>query len=805
MRNFLKWIGILLLVLVGLFIFIPNLFLRVPKPVRSGNLTLPALEKAVTVYFDEYAVPHIYAENEHDLFYATGYIMASERLFQMDITNRAIQGRLAEMNAGLVNADKYLRTWGFHHIGKQMVVAIDTESRQLVQWTCDGINAYIDAHKDNLPLEFRLLGHQPLYWDPSITCGFARFMGEDLNTAWGKELAVNRLLEIFDEQMARDLFPALSPENAPIALSSLESGALVEAIGDVQREINAVLGNFTGLRASNNWTVSGTRTDNLPLLANDMHLGYSQPPVWYELHMVGGRFNVRGVAFPGVPAIMSGHNEHIAWGTTNVEADDTDFYLEKVNPDDSSTYLYQGRWEPFEVREEVIQVRDAEPVTFQVRETVHGVIINDFHHVARLSDQPIAMRWSGQDNSDEVTAFLELNRATNWNEFSAAAAHFAVPGQNMIYADRAGNIGWRPFLRVPIRKGASSLRVLPGASGEYDWEGYVPFEEMPYLYNPPQGHVATANHQSITEDFPYYVTHYWVHPYRIRRIVEMLEAQDEHSMETLMAIQNDVLSVRARDLLPVLLAANEQPAGDEDNLQSMNDALEILRQWDYVMDAESPAATIFANWVKHLTEAIYKDEMDQAGDKVYEHFLSAGFVAKSLAHLLTREDSPWFDDVRSGDVETREDIIRRALETTVGDLTEGLGPKASKWTWGRLHTLTHSHILVGDGAVVKFLNWWLGLNVGPFPMSGSGYTVSAVDYSSSEPFISRSGPSQRSIIDLSNLDNSRMVLPTGQSGHPFDRHYNDQAEPFNAGEYRRVDFSREAVEHNAYSTLILQP
>jgi penicillin amidase len=728
------------------------------------------------------------------------------------MVNRAVQGRLAEMNSGLIGADKYLRTWGFHHMGKQIAANLEPESMDIIQWACDGINAYIDSHTDNLPLEFKLIGHQPLEWDPSITCGFARLQGEDLNNAWVEELAVSSLLEIFEGNMADDLFPGVSGTDI-LSITPLPDALdpLLEATESVQRDLRAALGNMTGFKASNNWNVSGTRTGNLPLLANDMHLGYSQPPVWYELHLVGGRFNVRGVAFPGIPAIMSGNNDHIAWGTTNVGADDSDFYVEQINPDDTTTYLYKGEWIPFNIRQEAIEVRDADPVMFTVRETVHGVIINDFNALARQTDQPIAMRWSGHDVSDEITAFLKLNLATNWDDFTNAASYFAVPGQNMIYADREGNIGWRPFLKVPIRKGGSTLRILPGASEEYDWRGYVPFEEMPYIYNPLSGYIATSNQQTISSDFPYYVTHYWLPEFRYRRIAEMLAVSNEHSVESMMNIQTDVLSVQARDILPILLAAFPE-AATQDLDSGILDALTILREWNYVMDAGATAPALFITWIEQLKRAIYKDEMDRARDNLYEHFLNTSFDTKSLAKLITDKSSPWYDNVNTPDREDhdpdREDhdaIIRLALGNTIEDLTERLGKKSAKWTWDSLHTLSHMHRIVGDDALGKFLNWWLGLNVGPFPMNGSSNTVNAIGHSYKDPNISEAGPSERSIIDLSDWDNSRMVIPTGQSGHPFDRHYQDQAELYNQGQYRQVHFSREAVEENAYSTLILQP
>lgn len=804
MRNILKWIGILVLVLVLLFIFYPNFFFRIPEPVRSSTLSLPALIEPVTVIYDEHALPHVYAGNEHDLFYAAGYIMAAERLFQMDMTNRAVQGRLAEMNAGLVNADKYLRTWGFHHIGKQIAETMDPNTRRIVQWGCDGINAYIDSHRENLPLEFKLTGHQPLYWDPAIVCGFDRLMAEDLNTAWGRELAITRLLESFGDEDSRDLFPARPTGFIPPFIAS--PGSLLEEVSSVGEELGVILCSGTGLRASNNWVVSGSRsTTGGPFLANDMHLGYSQPPVWYEMHLVGGRFNVRGLCFPGVPIVVVGHNEHIAWGFTNLMTDDTDFYLEQVNPEDSTNYLHRGKWVPFNEREEVIQVKDGDPVTFTVRETVHGIIIHDISDIASRSDQLIAMRWTGQDITDDITPFLKLNLARNWDDFTAAARGYATPGQNVVYADREGNIGWRPFVRIPIRRGAEYLTVLPGASGEYDWQGYVPLEEMPFLYNPPSGYIATANNDIVGNDFPYYVTAYWALPYRVQRISELLADSREHDLESLMAIQNEALSVQARELVPILVAACEDSAGRQDLEPLVAKSLDLLIKWDYVMDTESAAATIFTAWFEHLKEAIYKDEMDKAGEEIYAHYLRTGFATKSIAYLLLKEASPWFDNVNTPDVEDRDTVIRWALAAAVEELRGKLGKRVRTWTWGRIHTLTHPHALAGGGRLGKFLDWWLDLNVGPFPVPGSGSTVNAINYRTRKPYVSNWGPSERSIIDLSNLDNSRMILPTGQSGHPFSRHYRDQAELYNTGQYRTVDFSREAVERNAHCTLVLQP
>ncbi|MCH7859691.1 MAG: penicillin acylase family protein, partial [Candidatus Marinimicrobia bacterium] len=637
--------------------------------------------------------------------------------------------------------------------------------------------------------------------------GFSRLQGENLNGAWGTELAVDQLRRVLDDDQVRDLIPSYPGQNlaaqTPATAALMDLLAALTAIG---QELDAILGSVGRFRGSNNWVVSGSRTaTGYPLLANDMHLGFSQPPVWYEMHLVGGRFNVRGVFFPGLPLAMSGNNGHIAWGPTYLTADDTDFYVEEVNPRDSTVYRYRDQWLPFTEREEIIQVKDSEPVVFTVRSTVHGVVINDLEELARDSGQPIAMRWSGQDISDEATAFLKLNLAGNWDDFSAAAALFAVPGQNMVYADREGNIGWRPFVRIPIRQGGASLRLLPGASGKYDWQGYLPFEELPYLYNPPGGYIATANNPTFDDAFPTYISAYWEQPFRVDRIAELLAAREDHTPETFMAIQNDVLSNAARELVPLLLDAYAEPDSGRHLPAPVADALALLGQWDYRMTTESAAATIFVAWFEQLKEVIYRDELDRAGQHTYALFLRSGFVSKSLHHLFRQSSSPWFDNVNTPELEDRAAASRQALEGAVAQLGEQSGGPPAHWTWGRLHTLTHPHALAGGGRLGKFLNAWLDLNVGTFPAPGSDRTVNAINYRPHEGFASNWGPSQRSIVDLADPDNSRMVLPTGQSGNPFSRHYRDQAELYNAGRYRPVDFTREAVERAAVSTLILQP
>jgi len=800
MKKLLLWSSLALGVFILITLFKPQLLLGPGIAIRSGRLTLPGLREEVTVNYDAYAVPHVRAHNEHDLFYAAGYLMASERLFQMDMVNRAAQGRLAELNPGLASADKYLLTWGFYRIAERMVDSMDPGTLEILAWASEGVNAYIESQRDHLPVEFRLGGHQPLAWSPVTIAAYARLMAHELHVAYMSEVVQQLVAGSLDPALAADLFPYDIDESA-VAAAQEPLAALQHFFAAGEMAMGA-LGSTIGTGGSNNWVVSGSRTDSgLPLLANDPHLGFTQPAKWMEMHLTGGRFNVRGVFFPGVPLAVVGHNESIAWGFTNLMTDDADFFVETVDPEDPARYLHKGKSLPFVVREETIRIGDGEP--FIVRETVHGVIISDLHPLLKNSSSPVAMRWVGQDMDGILAAFKKFNLARDWDDFSNAVRDFGVPGQSIVYADREGNIGWRPAVHIPIRKDAGKLMLRPGASGEWDWQGTVPFEEMPFIYNPPAGFIATANNKVVDDDYPYYISRYWNDDSRIDRITELLESGDKHTTASMEAIQLDILSPYARQVVPILL--DSYPiAGPESEEEAA--AYETLSSWDFRMTMDSPAPSIYQAWVQALMEAIYTDELESVGSAVPHAYLSARhMVRRNLLKLLTQGASPWFDDHHTGKIEGRDEIVRIALKRALIRLTDEMGDRMDRWNWGRLHTLTHPHNLSADEKLGGFLNWWLNLNVGPFPSAGSGTTVNAQSYDLNAPFASIEGASFRTVIDLSNLDNSRIVLTTGQSGNPFDGHYRDQAELYNRGAYREVAFTPQAVEQATVSRLVLEP
>ena len=797
---------VILVVLAGVWLKV--FYLKGPDAVLEGQLTLSQLSAPVTVYTDDYGVPHVYAENEEDLFFAAGYIQASQRLYKMDVIARAVEGRLSEVfGPGQIEDDKYLRVWGFHRIAKNVVKTMRPETRMLLERSVEGINTYIDSHLDDLPVEFKVAGYEPLHWQLEHIVGYARLMGHDLCLAWYPEVLFGGVLDKLGEEKARELYPVY-PDTKPYIVPKNTQGFSATAVDFFESEnrIRKITGAEGSHIGSNSWVLSGSMTESgYPLLCNDPHLGYSQPPVWFEMHLVGGRFDVAGVTLAGVPLVVLGQNQHYAWGFTNVMVDDADFYVEVTDSLHPDQYFYDGEWRDMTIHDEIIPVKGAEPVLFQVRETHHGPIINEVHGLLSKKEQaPVSMSWVGNYLTNEVEAFFGLNLATNWEEFSEAVAEFWIPGQNMIYADRKGNIGWRPAVSLPLRAPGTGLVPLPGDDSQWDWQGFVPFDEMPYLFNPDQGYIATANNKTIGSEFPYYISAYWEPPARANRINELLRVPGKkYNVADMQAIQMDILSDHARDLTPLFVQYLKESDLPEQNLQT---AIQALADWDYIQGKNSLAAAVFnVMWVKFAYN-LYGDEMDQIGEGFKDGFFKlANISIRNAIYLLQHvPQSTWFDDVTTEDiVETPQMIVARSLKDAVADLSDRFSPDPATWNWGEMHTLTHGHPV---GQQVKLLDWMLDLSVGPFPAGGSGTTVNNMEYRMYAPFDVVLGPSVRHIYDFSKFDTGGLsVLPTGQSGNPRSPHYADQAELFNTGKYRNFPIAAETIKAAGYRTLVMHP
>ncbi len=769
---------------------------------EEGTLYLSGLQSNVEVITDSWGIPHIYAESDNDLFFSLGYIHASQRLFQMDKVVRAGLGRLSEVfGPKLVKTDIFLRTIGLHRIADQIYNQMSENEKFILQSYVDGVNTYIEQNRHNLPVEFRIGRYKPLRWEPVYCLTFQRLMGWTLTQSWNAEIVFYKILDVFGIDKTKELLPVYL-DRWPTAIPDYLTGMSNQLL-DFRRE-GIALRNFLGMEAShigsNNWAISGERTSSgAPLLCNDPHLGFEQPAVWFEAHIVSPERDVVGVTFAGIPGVVIGHNRQIAWGLTNMMLDDLDFYMETISPEHPGEYFYDGEWLRMSKHSETIRIKGEPDTTIVVYGTHHGPVVTGIHSLLKNDEQVFTMRWSGQDVTNEFAAFQSINTARDWGDFSNAAGYFKVPGQNVAYADIEGNIGLIPMGNVPIREGGDHLLPLSGESSEFDWQGYVPYTEMPYSFNPERGFVASAN-VKLTCDFPYYISNHYEPPSRLQRIVEILSEDKEFYTDDMMKLQFDDFSHHAKDILPVILSALK----DIESFDPVeNRAFKALSNWDYRGNIESSACTIFNVLFIEMIKAIYEDEMDLAGENVFRDFLTyANFSVRNSAALLENVESTWFDDIRTNDrVERREEILYRAFKNTVKSLSTRYSSNFSEWEWGKIHTLTHKHSM-GEKKILDFL---FDFNVGPFPSPGSGTTVNSGEYLLYNPFDQIAGPSVRYIFSLDNLEMCYSILPTGQSGMPGHKHYKDQADLYNSGKYKVVSTNRFEMMREGAKVLSLFP
>jgi penicillin amidase len=778
---------LIVVVIIGAFIAF-RVVTRRALPDYNKDLALKGLQSEVTVFRDSYAIPHIYADNEHDLYMAVGYIMAQERLWQMDFLRRVTQGRLSEIfGKGFVETDYLLRLLRYHVKSENIIKEGDPEIIPALQAFSDGVNQYIEDHKKKLPIEFTLLGYKPEPWEPLHCLNLIGYMGWDLKAGWS-EIIFEEIRHKVDSALYKELLPDVARQQSVVfpgdsltdkpktMLSLLMSSNVLQGMGaDV----------FDG---SNNWAVSGEKSiTGKPLLANDMHLGLSVPGIWIQIHeVIPGKLNVTGLVLPGQPLIICGHNDSIAWGMTNTYVDNVDFYEEKINPSDSNQYEYEGEWKEFNTLATVIKTKEGESIEKELRFSHRGAIVSGYKD---FQGKTVSMHWVGDEPSNEIKTVYYLNRADNWNEFKEALRTFRSISQNIVYADLNGNIGLFCAAGIPIRKRDAVIRVLPGWTRTYDWQGFVPFEKLPYLYNPVKGFVASANNKTTGNDYPYHIGTWYALPSRYDRITELLGEKEKLSIDDFKSIQLDQHSKLAERYMPAILRAL---GNGQDFTEVQKQAADILRQWDFNMKADAAAPLIFECTYLQTTLNLYNDEL---GDLLGDKFFSTANIARIATYQIWMHGaSLWTDDVKTPDIkESLADILLKSFKETVDSLSHEFGPDVTQWHWGDRHQVILAHPL----SKVAILEKLLDLNRGPFPVGGSFHTVSPYSYSNAAPFLSDHGSSHRHIFDLSNWDHSLTVIPTGNSGIPASPHYCDQTPLYIAGKYHPDPFSREAVEQNA--------
>jgi len=791
-------------------------------PQTSGNLALPGLQAQVQVIRDKQGIPHIYAANSHDLFMAQGYVHAQDRFYQMDFWRHETAGRLSELyGSGTVGTDKFLRTLGWHRLAEQEYASADPDTKALLDAYAAGVNAYLNTHSAaDLSLEYSVLAltglsnYKPEAWTPADTLAWGKAMAWDLGGNLDDE--VERA--VLNNSLGADktnLYMPLYPSDHPIIVPNPATGSLpLQNLHNQIAAVNAQIGGYFRGIGSNNWVIAGSHTTTgKPLLANDPHLSIQLPSIWYEVALNcqpvsdACPYQVSGYSFAGVPGVVIGHNARIAWGFTNVNPDVEDLYIEKVNPGDPNQYQVNGQWQAMTVTQETIAVKGAAIVPLTIRTTRHGPVITEAYGLDQFaqkagldpsSQYALSLRWTALDPNYLFRSIFKIDRASNWTDFREALKDFAAPSQNAVYADVDGNIGYQTPGNVPIRKQGDGLAPVPGWTDDFEWTGYIPFDKLPYAYNPPQGFIATANNAVVGPDYPYLITLQWDEGYRAQRIVSMINATPKLSIDDIEQIQGDDMNLGSTEVLPYLTALSFEDA-------KLSTALNQLKGWDSQMTIQSQPAAIYMAFFNRLLSDTFDDQVPQ---QYWLRGEDRSWVI--LRQLLKQPDSDWCDNTQTPAIEKRDDILRQAFTEGYADLEKRLGPDSSHWTWGRLHTATFRNLTLGESGVSVIESIF---NRGPYPVAGGASIVNATgsDLSSDDPgntgdpYAVTSLPSMRMIVDLSNLDNSLQVFTTGESGHAYAPHYVDMADHWRQIQYYPMLWSRANVDANTEATLTLTP
>jgi penicillin amidase len=535
----------------------------------------------------------------------------------------------------------------------------------------------------------------------------------------------------------------------------------------------------------------------MPLVANDPHLGMQIPSIWYLMGLHGGGMDVVGASLAGVPGVVIGHNNRIAWGVTNVGPDVQDLFLEKINPDNPNQVEFQGQWEDMQVVEERIVVKGrAEPVVETVRISRHGPIMNAVIGSLDETAPSLAFRWTALDGGRLTQSILGIDQAQNWEDFRSALRDWSVPSQNFVYADVDGNIGYQMPGDVPIRAQGDGTVPVPGWTGEYEWTGFIPFDELPSVYNPEVGYIATANNQVVPDSYPYLISTEWAAPYRAARIVELIEGKDKLSADDFAAIQGDIHPIPTDSFVPLL--AGIDLSGESKEVQ---EAQQLMAAWARTMDAGAPEPLIYESYVKQLARETFGDELAATGDEELAEDYLSGYrndSTQALERMVGEPDDAWWDDVRTPQVEGAGDIVKRAFVAAIAELQASHGNAPARWQWGDVHFANFDHLIFAE---VSPLNSIFNRSI---PARGTNFTVNAAS-PAYDTLAMDAGASYRHIVDLGNLNDSRFIHTTGQSGQAFSAHYDDLIERWQSLQYLPMRFERSEIEAAAKDVLVLQP
>jgi penicillin G amidase len=809
-----SFISLLIIVVVGSYIFYK--MLNTSLPVYEGTLKAAGLNEQVEIYRDSLAVPYIFANNDEDAAFALGYVHAQERMFVMDIIRRAGAGRLSEIfGEETVPFDKMFRTIGLDSTVIMIKRKMDPETLKILEAYSNGVNFYIKQAKNKYTFEFDLLGYEPEEWKPEHSLMVIRMMAWELNLSWWTDLLFTELVQKLGRGTVEDVLPAY-PENAPTIIPDhiKKFSAVNKSLIETDKAFRKFIGMNGTHIGSNNWVVNNSMSSSgKPIIANDPHLAFSAPGKWYAVVIKSPGWNAAGVTLPGVPGIAIGKNENISWVLTNIMNDDTDFYFEKF--DSSGTkYLLDGKWQSLSIRNDTILVKGGNPVPIIIKETHRGSVISDIHPYNFIYNEnqskfpPISIRWLGNEFSDEATAFLKINKAKNWKEFKSAVQKFNVPGQNFVYGDKEGNIGYVFGGALPLRNGRSensTTFVFDGTTSQSDWKGFVDRDKLPMLFNPPQNYIASANNKTI-KDFKYHISNLWEPPSRIDRIIELLSSKEKHAVNDFMQYQMDIVSPYARQIIPYVINAFKNIKITDSNLKL---SLELLEKWDCKLDKFSQAPTIYLTTFKFLLENIYKDEM---GNDLFNQYVFLSNVPyRNIIQMLENPKSAWWDNIKTKQKENIDNILRKSFADAMTYLERNVGDEMESWQWGKVHKVKFKHPFSGNSSLADKI-----IDIGPYEVGGDGTTIFNTEYTFSESiekyplfrhdlFENDLGPSMRYIFDFAKPDEFYLILTTGQSGNIMSDHYSDMSLMWLTGKYMKISIDEKLIKNASNKLLRLLP
>lgn len=749
----------------------------------DADLTIPGTRQPITVVFDDLSIPHVFAKNDHDAYFAQGYLTARDRLWQMEFQTHAAAGRLCELVGDkALELDRYNRRLGMVYGAEQALKGMmsDPRTRESVQSYADGVNAYINQLKPaQYPLEYKLLGYAPEPWKPIKTALFLKYMSGVLALG-ADDLNMSNVLEKYGPSVTNDLFPDYPAVEDPIIPVGTKWNFRPKPVSAAVAKSPVIGRDPVAMTwpkrdpeiGSNNWAVGPQKSSTgYPMLANDPHLTLSLPSIWYQIQLVSPTMNVYGASMPGAPAVLSGFNKEIAWGVTNVGADVLDFYQIKFKDNTRREYWHNNQWKPVRQRIETIKVKGKPDVVDTVLYTHHGSVMYTAGQKPYADNVPVgyAARWIAHESSNDFLCWYLLNRAKNYDQYLNALTYYSAPAQNFVFADVNKDIAIAPSGRFPLKRKDQGKFLLDGTNPADDWQGWIPADQNPRVKNPARGFVSSANQSSTDPSYPYYINWEFAPSERGRRINQRLTAMQRVTVDSLRMLQNDTYNLRAVDALPLWL-----PRVETQNLTDVQrQALNALKSWSYYNDTNAIPPTIFTEWVRQAQDAIWQDEFDESGERPmrYPNF-------DRLLQLVRKDTaSHWFDNIKTPARETMGTVLTQSFRTTVDTLAKKHGTFGPNWGWG-LHKSTD----------VMHLARLEPLSVMDVQTGGGSGVVNATT--------ARTGPSWRMVVALGPKPQAYGVYPGGQSGNSGSAAYYNQLETWRKGELNELLFLQSPTETN---------